>query len=457
MRLPQTLALLSALCSAAAAPAADTPVSFSHDVAPILKAQCNGCHRAGKSKGELISTNFASLIKGGKKGHDVVPGDPAKSLLVKMISGDDPDMPDDGDPLKPGQVSLITRWISQGAKDDTAAVAALPLGPPTYTVAPVITSMAWSPDGQTLAVSGYHEVLLQKADGSAVVARLLGEASRVESIAYSPDGKYIGVCGGSPAEFGQIQAWDAATHQLFKSYKISSDSLYGLSWAPDGKSVAFGAADKTAYRVAIDDGKILMEFKAHSDWVLATAFTPDGKQMVTGGRDKALKLIDTADGRFVDDINNPLEVVVGFARHPKEMQVAYGGDMGTPRLYKISDNQGRTAGRNDTNLIRAFEKQPGPASALAFSPDGTLLAVGSVAEVRIYKTADGTRTQTLPCGPGPIYSVAFRPDGQVLATGGFDGKVRFFNPADGKLVKEFVPVPITGVAAAADHATLAEK
>jgi WD40 repeat protein/mono/diheme cytochrome c family protein len=446
---PSLLAPFIFAAASTAALAAEKPVSFSAEVAPIFKAQCNGCHRAGKSKGELVTTNFAALLKGGKKGHDVVPGDTAKSLLVKMISGPEPDMPEDGDPLKPEQVALIARWVAEGAKDDTPTVAVKPLEPPIYTVAPVITSFAWAPDGQSFAVNGYHEVLIHKADGSEVLGRLVGEATRIESIAYSPDGKYIGVCGGSPAEFGQIQVWDAATRQLYKSYKISTDSLYGLSWAPDGKSVAVGAADKTAYRVAIEDGKLLMEFKAHSDWVLATAFTPDGKQMVTGGRDKALKLIDTADGRFVDDINNPVDVIVGFARHPKEMQVAYGGESGTPRLYKISDNQGRTAGRNDSNLLRAFEQQPGPASALAFSPDGSLLAVGSVGEVRVYKTADGARVQTLAGAQGPVYAVSFRPDGQVIATGGFDGKVRFYNAADGKPIKEFAPVPLTAPVASA--------
>jgi hypothetical protein len=44
---------------------------------------------------------------------------------------------------------------------------------------------------------------------------------------------------------------------------------------------------------------------------------------------------------------------------------------------------------------------------------------------------------------GGVYAVAFRPDGKLLAVGGFDGAVRFFDPEAGTLVKEFIPVPLT--------------
>jgi WD40 repeat protein len=126
-----------------------------------------------------------------------------------------------------------------------------------------------------------------------------------------------------------------------------------------------------------------------------------------------------------------------------------GGDLGTPRLYKISDNQGRTAGRNDTNLVMAFERQPAAVTAVAFSPDGAQVAAGSVAEVRVYNTKDGKRLLTLSGNQGSIHAIAYSPDGTRIATGGFDGKVRLFDAKSGALVKEFVPVPITSDSAAA--------
>ena len=149
-------------------------------------------------------------------------------------------MPKEGDPLTAPEIALIEKWIKAGAPDDTPANAnSFKLAePPTYTAAPVITALAFSPDGKVLAVSGYHEVILHSPTGSNIIARLLGESPRIESLAYSPDGKMLGVAGSAPARFGEIQIWDTATNGLLKSYKISIDSVYGLSFSPEGGRVA---------------------------------------------------------------------------------------------------------------------------------------------------------------------------------------------------------------------------
>src|SRR5688500_18962391 len=294
--------LIACICFPALA-ADDKPVSFHNDLRPIFNASCNACHKPEKTKGDLDMTTYAALLKGGKHGSTVVAGDAGKSKLLEMVSGDEPEMPPDDDPLKKEQIALIERWIREGAKDDTPAAGTARVEPPTYLAPPVISTMAFSPDGSLLAVSGYHEVLLHKADGSALVGRLVGEAARIESIAFTKDGKTLGVAGGSPAEFGQIQLWDPAAQKLLKTFQIGQDSLYGVSFDPDGKTLAFGAADKAVRRLNIEDGKQLLDFRAHSDWTLGTVFTLDGKRLVSAGRDKALKLIDLENQRFIDDIN----------------------------------------------------------------------------------------------------------------------------------------------------------
>ena len=431
------------------ASAQDNVVSFYRDIRPILNSNCNACHKPEKNKGELDMTTFAALMKGGKHGQEIVKGEPAKSKLIEMISGDDPDMPKDGDPLKKEQIALIDQWIKQGALDDTPAPGTAHVQTPVYSVPPVISALAFSPDGSILAVSGYHEILLHKSDGSGLVARLIGESPRIESLAFSSDGRRLAACGGAPGEFGQVQVWDPVAHNATKTFNVSTDELYGISFAPDGKSVAFGGADKIAHRINLEDGKEMLDFKAHADWVLATEFTHDGKQLVSASRDKAMKLIDLETGRFVDDINNPLEACISLAIHPKEEKILYGGDLGQARLYRISDNQGRTSGRNDTNLLQTFERQAGPVSAVAFSPDGSSVAIGSVGPVKIYGVADGSKVLlTLSGIQGPVYSIAYRPDGSAIAVGGADGLVRLFDAKTGSLLKQFIPVPL-GVSEAA--------
>ena len=107
----------------------------------------------------------------------------------------------------------------------------------------MVTSLDFSPDGKLLAVAGFHEAMLWKADGSARVARLVGMSDRIETVRFSPDGRKLLVVGGIPCRSGEVQVWDVASHKLLGSLAIGFDTLYGGSWSPDGKLIAVGAAD----------------------------------------------------------------------------------------------------------------------------------------------------------------------------------------------------------------------
>ena len=438
-------AVVLALSSDSSGADAAAPVSYAKDLVPIFKRSCTGCHHQAKMKGELDLTSFAALKKGGKHPPTIEPGSPKTSRLLEEISGEEPNMPKEGDPLSKAEVALVERWIADGAKDDSASDSAELTWkePPTYDAPPVLSAISFSPDGNTLAVSGYHEVLVHRSDGSKLLARLVGASPRIESLAYSADGKRLAVSGGAPARFGEIQIWDTQSNSLIKQYRVSSDTLYGVSFSPDGERVAFGCADKTARMIQVSDGKELVKFENHSDWVLATTFSVDGKRILTGSRDRAMKLIDAATGQLIDDINKLLEGVLCLGRHPKLDQVVYGGDMGGLRLYRIAENQGRTAANNDVNMLRDFERQPGPVRAVAISPKGDLVAAGgSDPEIRIYKLSDGTRTATLKGHEGAIFTLAFHPVKDEIATGGYDGTVRIYNASSGALTTSFVPVPL---------------
>jgi mono/diheme cytochrome c family protein/roadblock/LC7 domain-containing protein len=428
--------------------AAGEAVSFHREVWPILRANCVGCHKPGKAKGGLDLTNHAALLRGGKSGDTVLGGHPEKSELFLQIDSSEPEMPKDAEPLTPSEIAIIQKWIAEGAKEDMPpdpSAAHQLKSPPTYRSAPAIASIAWSADPPVLAIAAWHEVVLRSSDGEQVIGRLVGESPRVESIAFSPDGKTLAVAGGAPSEFGEVQLWNVAERKLMRSIKAGTDCVYGISWSPDGTKVAVGCADKLVRVFAVTDGSELMRCDNHIDWVFATAWRHDGARLVSASRDRAIKLIDVASGHLIDDLAKPREPLLCLARHPTEDLVAFGSDAGQIRLHKVAPRGGRLAEGDDKeeSAVREFERLPGPVHSLAFSPDGSLLAAtGATGETRIWKTADAKRVAQIPPRGGPLFAVAFSPDGQQVALAGADGIVAFHDATGGKLLKSVVAVPL---------------
>mgnify|MGYP001601883504 CR=1 FL=1 len=119
-RMARSFAVLT-VAGVLSAAAEDKPVSYYREIVPLFKRSCTGCHHPGKLKGELDLTTHASLSKGGKPGASFKAGDPKASRLWEEISGDEPSMPKEGDPLSKVEVTLVERWIKEGAMDDTPA------------------------------------------------------------------------------------------------------------------------------------------------------------------------------------------------------------------------------------------------------------------------------------------------------------------------------------------------
>ena len=91
------------------------PVDFRLEVAPIFERHCLRCHQPGNAKGKISLTKFDDL----KAREHVVPGQPDESDLLDLVTATSPDerpeMPRKGEPLTPGQVGVLRRWIAEGA------------------------------------------------------------------------------------------------------------------------------------------------------------------------------------------------------------------------------------------------------------------------------------------------------------------------------------------------------
>ncbi|MDE2125665.1 MAG: PD40 domain-containing protein [Armatimonadetes bacterium] len=321
-------ALCAARFAAQAEAAPPAPVSFYRQIFPILREHCQMCHqpRFQAASGKLVVTTYALFTKGGAHGATVKPGDPAHSLVLDYLTGKTMLMPKGGPPLMPAQIDMFRRWIAEGAHNDTPAVHATydAAHPPIYSQPPVIVAMAWSPDGKTLAVSGYHEVVLHSLPDFRVTARLIGDAQQVESISYSPDGSLIAVAGGTPARMGEVQFWSVATHKLVRAVPAGFDTVFGGAFSPDSKQFSYGSSNNSVHVITVPDGKPVMRLDSHSDWVFSTAFSDNGRHVLSASRDEAIKLTLVSTGQFIDDINTHTTPLRCLARFPRPLATLSG-------------------------------------------------------------------------------------------------------------------------------------
>ena len=203
------------------ASAADAPVSFVRDVAPIVKERCLACHDSKKRAGKLDMTTFEKLFAGGTNGEPIVPGKPEESdFHTLMVTKDDRRMPprDKGEAVPRDKADVIARWIKEGAKLDAGInpkadlIRELrtrwtpPQPPAKYKFPAVVNALAFTPDGSKLVVGGHHELTVWDAKDGKLLSRLRTRTERAYAMLFLKDGT-LAVAGGRPGQEGDVRVY----------------------------------------------------------------------------------------------------------------------------------------------------------------------------------------------------------------------------------------------------------
>ncbi|MEM9369279.1 MAG: DUF1549 domain-containing protein, partial [Planctomycetota bacterium] len=112
------LIVLAMVGSSAAEQSMEATVDFESQIKPILEASCVDCHSEDLQESGFRTDNRWDLVEGGDSGEiGVVPGNPSRSYLMKVLTTDDEDlsMPYGDEQLPEADIELIRRWISEGA------------------------------------------------------------------------------------------------------------------------------------------------------------------------------------------------------------------------------------------------------------------------------------------------------------------------------------------------------
>jgi cytochrome c len=99
---------------------ASKPEYYTSKVLPILKTNCGSCHLGTNRRGGFNMQTREGLLKGGHDGAVIVPGDPANSLLVKLIRHEGPandpmPMPPRKPKISDEDIATVTAWVKAGA------------------------------------------------------------------------------------------------------------------------------------------------------------------------------------------------------------------------------------------------------------------------------------------------------------------------------------------------------
>jgi len=308
-----------------------------------------------------------------------------------------------------------------------------------------VTSVAYSPDGKTVASASedFTITLWDPATGKAS-RTLQGNQGQVYAVAFSPDGRTLASTG-----FDQtVRLWDVATGRTRRVLKSHTKRVLAVAFSPDGKTLASGGDDKIVKVWDPQTGEQLQSFEGHTGPIYAVAFRPDGKTLASGGMDGAVKLWDVAAGKVGRTFDGHKAWVRTVAFSPDGATLASAAVDGTVSLWDPDTGEGR---RTLQNRFAVY--------SVAFSPDGQALVTGGAQlPVRLWDVSRGDVLRSFEGSRHIVYSVAFSPDGKSLASGGVDGSVRLWDVSIGR---EEQPLSrghqgsVISVAASPDGRTLA--
>jgi len=262
------------------------------------------------------------------------------------------------------------------------------------------------------------------ASPSRVVRILSGHTDWVRSVAFAPDGRLLA----SGSDDKTIKLWEVATGWELRTLSGHTDWVHAVAFAPDGQLLASGSRDKTIklwYRWKVNSGRELCTLSGHTHEVHAVAFAPNGQLLASGSRDNTIKLWEVASGRELRTLSGHTDWVHAVAFAPDGRLLASGSDDKTIKLWEVATGWELftfTLGRR--SLKHIFSISPG--STITFSPDGRVVSGSYNNVIRLWEVATGRELRTLSGHTHDVHAVAFAPDGRLLASGSRDNTIKLW-------------------------------
>jgi WD40 repeat protein len=333
-----------------------------------------------------------------------------------------------------------------------------------------VYDIAWSPDGETLAVAHGASVSLYATADPEAPPRVAGAPEAVVSrLVISADGRTLAAVVGFSDD--TIRLWDLTTGEASSPLTGHTQTILDLAFSPDGGSVASASYDETVRLWDVSTGETIFTLEGHGDAVLSLAYSPDGRFLASGSdaNDRSVRLWDTATGEELAATKLHARGVERIDVSHDGAMLASGGTEGSVWLWDVGDGTltarslligpgnsalyllglspdsrtlasvgsghsillwDATSGEQYGSTTATLSGHTEEVTSADFSPDGATLATGSVdTSVRLWDVESGEELKTLEGHTGRVLRVAFHPDGAMLASASEDGSVRLWGEA----------------------------
>jgi WD40 repeat protein len=298
-----------------------------------------------------------------------------------------------------------------------------------------VSALAFSPDGKTLAVGGYREVLLWDLAGAALAKRMgVGQIGDfVRSLAFRANGQWLAVAEGTPYGQGAVKVFDVASGQPVLNFQEPKDTVFAVAFSPDGKLLAAGGADNVVRLWNVDENKLVAELRGHTNWVHGLSFSADGKFLVTSSADRSARVWEVGTWTQVAKLDQ-MEPVNGACFNPNAELVAVAVAGPTDRMVRLRR-------RDNTELARPIDMGVPEPLGVLWAPAGDRMYIPLTDKtVRVYDPNNGAHLATLAGHSDWVYGVALTPDGATLASASADGTVKLWRTAENRLLATLVQV-----------------
>jgi WD40 repeat protein/serine/threonine protein kinase len=291
-----------------------------------------------------------------------------------------------------------------------------------------VLNLAFSPDGRTLVTSGMDGVVqLWDTGPLRSRARLLGHAGAVYGVAISPDGRTIASAGRD----GSIRLWDAGTQHESALVQREGPLQIAVAFSPDGRRLASAGLDKAVTVWDLDPVQPVQVFQGHTDAVASLDFSPDGRLIASSSFDRTVRLWDLDEAKQPRTLRNVealggLDRPIDLAFTPDGRRVAASFGSGFLKGWAVDDGEivifFSMIDRHDSRYERRID-------AIAFSPDGRRLAMGSPEHQIIFYDADPDLIAGIipSAHENTIKDLAFTPDGRRIVSVSDDGRLRLWD------------------------------